>query len=461
MSLQTEPTAAANEATADRRHWRLRRRVFGSLLLLGVALAPVLLISLWLAALVLEDATFERQLELETERLLEARRTGAPAIAARFFEAYWSFEEIPAAYDDWLGGVLPMEEIPLRELGPGLFESAVSDVHVAIVPLSDRSSPWAIRGPAPGSCAAGCLYVFYNVSSLEPLEGTELHYFGTAAIVFLTALVVLSMALAQWLDRQVLLPLRELAEAADRWDLDDWLHRPLPTDRRRDEIGSLTRATRAAARRIHAFAARERDFTRNASHELRSPLTVIRGATELLRARTEHDAALERPLERIERATRRMESTIETFLWLAREEQQPPGVAAPVRPALDDCLDQLPRRPDREHSLEIDIAPDLALPVSAEALRIVLDNLLGNALRHGASGIVVLTADTDHIAVTNPLAAPLEDPETLRRPFVGEGSGLGLAIVEELCSRYEWSLTLEPLTAPDGAPQLRVAVRFR
>jgi len=264
------------------------------------------------------------------------------------------------------------------------------------------------------------------------------------------AILAVAVGLARWLDRELLVPVRELADAA-AWDLETWRGRQLESEERLDEIGHLSRSIRQAALRLLGFLERERHFTRNASHELRGPLTVIKGATELLRARS--DDAAERPLERIERAVRRMESKIELFLFLAREEVDSPQLPTPILQAVEECLQDLPRRPDLEHRVHVDIASELRLRMSSEALRILLDNLIGNALRHGASGEVKITAREDRLSVENPLEAPMAAAEELKAPSMGAGSGLGLAIVEDLCRRYGWSLTLEP----DGC-RLRVVV---
>ena len=62
-------------------------------------------------------------------------------------------------------------------------------------------------------------------------------------------------------------------------------------------------------------------FTRDASHELRSPLTVIRGAAEILSSRVPpEDLKSKDVLDRIRRAVSTMEDTVACFLWLAREE---------------------------------------------------------------------------------------------------------------------------------------------
>ena len=429
--------AGDGQSTDDHSDWSLRRRVFGSLALASLALTPVLLGILWGAAMGVEDAVFKRRIKLESVRLAEARQATETTQPAPYFSAYWGRDELPETYRSWF------EEgegnKPRVVLEADVYENEDAEAFLAVRPLDGTDD---------------VLYLVYDVSELEPLEGLELPFYAGFGVAIAAVLLLTAMMLARRLDRLVLAPLRDLADATDRWDLEDWRERKLASEDRRDEIGQLARSTRSAALRIRGFLQRERQFTRNASHELRSPLTVIKGATELLRARQSGDADA-RPVERIERATRRMESTIETFLWLAREDVDTPNVPLEVEPLVEDCVEHLSRRPDRRHDIEIDVTPGLRLPVSTEALRIVLDNLLGNALRHGASGTVQLEIQKTHLAVTNPLAEAIDDVESLRRPFVGEGSGIGLAIIEELCERYGWELGLE-----SRGSYLRVSMTF-
>jgi signal transduction histidine kinase len=137
-----------------------------------------------------------------------------------------------------------------------------------------------------------------------------------------------------------------------------------------------------------------------------------------------------------------MESKIELFL--AREEVDSPRLPTSMLQAVEECLQHLPRRPGREYRIHVDIAPDLRLQVSPEALRILLDNLIGNALRHGASGEVKITAREDRFSVENPLETPIEAAAERLAPLMGDGSGLGLRVVEDLCRRHGWRLMLEP-----------------
>lgn len=410
--------------SVDRSHWRLRRRVFGSILVAGLVLAPFVLMAMWAGVTTVEDTILKHLVRTEADRLIAARQAGFEVEESPLFTAFWGFDQLSEPFRSTSGEVFFGIYRPLDTLEAGIYEVRGLEAFVAIRPQK--------QGP---------LILFYDVSTLEPLQELEPIFWGITGTVFALAILAVALGLARWLDRELLVPIRQLADAV-AWDLETWRGRQLESEERLDEIGHLSRSTRQAALRLLGFLERERQFTRNASHELRGPLTVIKGATELLRARSGDGS--ERPLERIERSIRRMESQIELFLFLAREEVDSPQLPTSILQAVEECLQHLPRRPDREHRIHIDIAPELRLRISSEALRILLDNLIGNALRHGASGEVKITALEDRLSVENPLDVPIEAAEELKAPFLGDGSGLGLAIVEDLCRRYGWTLTLEP-----------------
>ena len=108
-----------------------------------------------------------------------------------------------------------------------------------------------------------------------------------------------------------------------------------------NELGMLTRTIETAMNRINAFIRREKQFTRDASHELRTPLTIVKGAVEIMEQQPELETnpLLKKPLKRISRSVKDMETTIETFLWLAREEggtEEPCRVEPVVRKAIED-----------------------------------------------------------------------------------------------------------------------------
>ena len=102
---------------------------------------------------------------------------------------------------------------------------------------------------------------------------------------------------------------------------------PVDADVTEDEVAFLARELERHLREREQALVREREFLRDASHELRNPLSVLHGGLELLRETGQGDAATFRErMDRMERSVARMRSTVETLLHLARQE----SAAAPA-----------------------------------------------------------------------------------------------------------------------------------
>ena len=143
------------------------------------------------------------------------------------------------------------------------------------------------------------------------------------------------------MSRKTIAPVVQLAELVKKTGPEN-----LPTDFPKqfcdDEVGVLAKTLEHAMQRVEAFVDREHQFTRDASHELRTPVTVIKGAIELLKQLPGNEQrSMNRPLRRIERSVNDMESTIEALLWLAREEAAiDPGQTCDVLPVVKDVIEQ-------------------------------------------------------------------------------------------------------------------------
>lgn len=219
---------------------------------------------------------------------------------------------------------------------------------------------------------------------------------------------------------------------------------------KRDEVGVLARALDQSMQRITQFIEREKTFTRDASHELRTPVTVIKGAVELIRELPEFEnRSLVVPVQRIERATRNMEELIESFLWLAREQhvetkEEPYLLGEIIKQVVEEHRHLIATKPV---SVDIvgDDCPKISVPVFI--LKIVVGNIVKNAFIYTSKGRIIITVTPNYIQITNTGSEiPPEKLSTIKEPFQkgenSKGFGLGLAIVERLCNRFGFDLDI-------------------
>jgi two-component system phosphate regulon sensor histidine kinase PhoR len=197
-----------------------------------------------------------------------------------------------------------------------------------------------------------------------------------------------------------------------------------------------------------------KDFVANASHELRSPLTVIAGYLEMFATDTALDPALAPPIAEMRRQADRMAAIIGDLLVLSRleaKEEQPRGEAVDVPAMLTLLHGEVLARP--EHPAVVELAVDTQERLAGDEVELhsALANLVDNAAKYtpadGRIGIRWWTdAEGAHCSVADtgpgiPAAAIPRLTERFYRVDAGRsratgGSGLGLAIVKHVLQRH-------------------------
>ncbi len=241
-------------------------------------------------------------------------------------------------------------------------------------------------------------------------------------------------------------PVRRVVDSAEQID-------GLPNGRRipdRDtptELRPMVAAFNTALTRIdHAFEA-QRNFLASASHELRTPLTKLRIKLDLV-----PDVEVR---EMLIRDATRLGAIVTTSLQLARLSGQSLAFSAVDLTAVTRSVvaDHVPRA--IKQGLEIELrAPQATVGISGSeaAIRVALDNLISNSLRHaqGAQTIVVeVLASRQLKIIDHGPGIPLEERERVLHPFVrganatSEGSGMGLAIVAQVIRAHGGSIVLD------------------
>jgi signal transduction histidine kinase len=224
------------------------------------------------------------------------------------------------------------------------------------------------------------------------------------------------------------------------------------------EVALLAHAFAGYQSRIEQMIRREQEFTSNASHELRTPLTAIRTSCELLLADPALSEKSRARAEWINVAAGRMEEQLQALLFLARG--QALGEIDLV--ALADCVAEAvePYRGEiarKGLALEMNVAPEAHLDLNYQALRLVLANLVRNALQHTERGFVrigyaakrLTVADSGQGIATEHLPRLFE--RFYRAEDLSGGTGLGLAIVKRICDQYGWRIEIESAPAKGSA----------
>ncbi len=277
------------------------------------------------------------------------------------------------------------------------------------------------------------IYVFYDVRSIDLAETYErylqLWVAGIGICVLLAGFVA-----ARFEASQLSAPLARLT--AEVQDLS--LHSPAPSLRHLespDEIGTLARTIGDLLARVEAFTQREREFTSHASHELRTPAAVIKGAAEILEARAADDMGIGEPTARIQRAVVEIETLIETFLLLARQHDRPAARACELRAITEDVV-AAHRHLLNGKPVEVDVQARQAgtAHVAPAVASIAIGNLVRNAFMYTTEGRITLQVLTDRVILTNPVGGR----------GIAKGEGLGLTIVRRLCERMGWTFTIAP-----------------
>ncbi len=268
--------------------------------------------------------------------------------------------------------------------------------------------------------------------------------------------LVLSVTIAIWLANLISGPLRRMAGVASAIDSGDLSHRI--AHERDDEVGVLADAFNHMLDRLEAGFRRQREFVSDASHELRSPLTVLRGRIELLAQKGGDPEAVAEEARELMREIQRMERLVSDMLTLAQAER---GTLierrrVPIDDFVEDLRRDLPLLGPR--SYKVDSALHGTLDADPDRLAQVLRNLVANAVRHtspeGHIDISIGSDDGEAVFAVSDDGTGIE-PDRLERIFdrfyrtdegrarEEGGSGLGLAIARAIVEAHGGTITAE------------------
>jgi signal transduction histidine kinase len=286
------------------------------------------------------------------------------------------------------------------------------------------------------------------------LEGVWMH--RQTLLVGLLACLLLTAAISLFFSRTISRPVRAVTTAAEAVARGEPLEHFAPRGIVPDEVHTLGRALDTMTAQLTDRASYIAEWAANVSHELKTPLTGIRGAAELLREEWPDmsEAQRLRFLSNIEADAGRMERLVRRLLQLARIQSAPEAAETiPLQPFLQQTAD----RYAGQVVLDAAQAPP-TLTMNPDHLESALVNLLDNAVRHGQGKPVQLAAREvgGRTCITvrdrGPGISEGNRSRLFQRFFTTErdrgGTGLGLAIVQAVAQTRGGSVSYE--TGPEG-----------
>ena len=191
-----------------------------------------------------------------------------------------------------------------------------------------------------------------------------------------------------------------------------------------------------------------KQFTENASHEMQTPLAIIRSQIELLLNREQHDEKTLQHLNQIQQSTAKLSKLNKSLLLLNRIEnnQFEPVESLDLKDVILQKLDAMELLiADKEIDVKTDLVP-FSISANPDLIDILVSNLISNAIKHNLSKGELNLQLSENSLITRNTGIELNLPaeqlfERFRKADESSKSvGLGLAIVKEICELYGWTV---------------------
>ncbi len=267
------------------------------------------------------------------------------------------------------------------------------------------------------------------------------------------------------LARKSLAPISEMSEKAEKITAQNLRHERLPVENEADELGRLATTFNGLLSRLDSSFEQQKRFMADASHELRTPVAIVRGESDVSLAKDERETSEYRETIRIiQSEAERMSRIIEDLFTMARAdtgENQPQKSAVYVKDILAETIKSF-RTLAQKCTLDISFESKDELPMTADEqlLKRLFTNLIDNAVRYAKTSVKV-NAKTENgfyeITISDDGEGIAEENQThiferfyradkarsrQKSSNAGSGAGLGLSIAQMIVGLHQGTLEL-------------------
>ncbi|WP_345248382.1 HAMP domain-containing sensor histidine kinase [Pigmentiphaga soli] len=347
-------------------------------------------------------------------------------------------------------------------LGPSLHAwYAANHVEPAELPAPLRGMPLGARQLEPGEqvwhvvvadAGGGRVYVVYDATANE----ARVYRFGAILVGLWLACVLAGYCLSRVVAGRVVRPMVEVTDRIAGWAPGA----PVIRVDRDDEAGRLIEAFNRVQDRVDRSIAREREFSANLSHEVRTPLTAIRTDAELAGLDGDVPAPVRERLARITRSVDEIAATLDATRAISSAEPGPKETVV-LAECLGDAWSGLREQAARAGLGLVDEVPrDAVASLDRYGLLIVLRNLIRNAIDHAAPATLTIRMEDGGLSFADdgPGIPAADLPFLFERYYRGRlkdrrggeaesaWRGLGLAIAKRVCDLHGWRLSVSSRT---------------
>jgi signal transduction histidine kinase len=401
----------------------LRRQILLALLGYVAALTMAVVVHGYLVNEHAEVLVWQTLLDTELDHILERERSDA--------SYRWVDTDSMSFHSSRNGATIPEA---LRALPPGIHDDVMLNGTPNVVLVRETSEGRAILA--------------LDITDLEQRESDMwLTIAGSSA-----SLVILIALLIGWSVTRLVRPISTMAGRIAGLRPDQPGQRIEVPDSASTELVVISDALNAYLQRHDQFTERERSFIDTTSHELRTPIAVIAGASEIALLQPGLPDAARGQLARIRRTARDIEQLITLLLVLAKDPARLSRSSEPV--ALDQLLEEIVEdhrhlTRDKELVLTLVSPPAVEIQAPPQIVQAAIGNLLRNAIENSDRGEIT-------IRLEHPATVVIDDPGHGMRPEEisalyariakggsDRGDGIGLELIARLCEHLGWALEFD------------------
>jgi len=286
----------------------------------------------------------------------------------------------------------------------------------------------------------------YQINIMETFDEKRelLQYLTVSLFISLLSLLVLSLIIYYIISRRIWHPFYDTLAQVNLFDINS--NKPLKLEEPNiHEFRQLNKVLTGMAQKVQNDYKSLREYNENASHEMQTPLSVIRSQLELMQQMENLSAGQIRIINVINGSVQRLSKLNQGLLLISKIENQQFNITEEVN--LNMIVDKIYSEFEelinlRKITVEKYYQDGIILKMNPVLAEIMISNLLSNAVRYNVSdGFIRIKTVKDTLSIVNSGTRLKADPKELFERFRkahqnGEGTGLGLYIVRKICDNY-------------------------